>query len=191
MMRCPEALDRFMRMMKPKGSILEVGSGKGLHTRRFRNEGFTVKTIDPNNPADHVGMYPVRFSVSPFDGIWCCHVLEHCLDTNTILESMHRDLCEEGILCICIPPPRDDLRGGHIHEWNEGLLIYNLILAKFDCSEARVFRDALNICVLLKKKTIQELPRLVSGPGDLEKLSQYFPVPVRQKTDGRFGLLNW
>jgi hypothetical protein len=75
--------------------------------------------------------------------------------------------------------------------WNEGLLIYNLIAAGFDCSEARIGVYGYNISVIVRKKPARIPDDLYRDEGDVEKLKAFFPIPVHARMDGRFGNVNW
>jgi hypothetical protein len=100
------------------------------------------------------------------------------------------DLRDDGVLAVTVPPAKHEIVGGHLTLWNEGLLIYNLILAGFDCSEARVGVYGYNLSVIVRKRKT-DAPRLSMDHGDIERLARYFPLPVAQGFDGRIGNLNW
>jgi hypothetical protein len=80
--------------------------------------------------------------------------------------------------------------GGHLTVWNTGLILYNLIIAGFDCSEASVKTYGYDCSVIVKKKTAI-LPELGYDYGDIEKLSHFFPFDARQGFNGQILELNW
>ena len=125
-----------------------------------------------------------------YDGIWCSHVLEHMPDVGLFLRKVRSELKEGGLLAITVPPMKHEIVGGHTSFWNEGLLLYRLILAGFDCSQARVGRYGYNISVLVRKREY-DMPELEHDNGDIERLSRYFPFNARQGFDGRTGNINW
>lgn len=169
-----QALDRFLSY-KPE-LVLDIGSGPLWHAGIMRAAGLTVKTLDMNHEADIQCDYLTRhFNPGAFDGIWCCHVLEHQRNPGQWFDKMYYDLREGGMLAVTVPPAKDEIVGGHVSVWNEGLLLYHLILAGFDCSQARVGRYSYNISVIVQKRTVS-LPVLKSDYGDIEALSDYFPV---------------
>jgi hypothetical protein len=76
------------------------------------------------------------------------------------------------------------------HYGIQGLLLYNLIIAGFDCSEASVKTYNYNCSVIVKKKPAT-LPKLRYDTGDIERLSQFFPFDARQGFNGQILELNW
>ncbi len=168
------------------GRCLDIGSGD---ERIFRDHP-NVKTCDLKPPADYVGDYLSIEFPEPFDSIWCCHVLEHQRNPGLFLEKIRRDVKLGGLVAITVPPYRTELVGGHIHLGNAGHLLYNMILAGFDCSKARVGVYSYNISVIVKMADA-ELPRLSMDVGDIEKLQRFFPFEVYQGMDGDFDSYNW
>ena len=126
-------------------TVLDIGSGKGEHAEVFRKYEKIVTTVDYNNPeADYHGDF-VNFYYTDdttqglgFECAWCSHVLEHQLNVHQFLDQCYGLLQLDGLLAITVPPRKDNIVGGHVTLWNAGLLLYNLILAGFDCSEAMV-----------------------------------------------------
>jgi SAM-dependent methyltransferase len=196
-----QALERFIAE-KP-ANVLEIGPGAGIHTGIMRDAGIKVTTAGLEPGVNVPGLYeeirpPEGWSPSsrplvggPFDGVWCSHVLEHVRNVGQFLDFIRLDLAEGGLLALTVPPARNKLVGGHINQFTEGSLVYNLILAGFDCSQARVGVYGYNISVLVRKSRIDLPPGLKMDKGDLEKLAQWFPWPVDQGDDGRKGGVLW
>lgn len=183
-----EALERILAY--PVRTVLDIGSGSGKHAERMRAAGKSVTTLDLHEGADIQGDYlETRFS-DRFDAIWCCHVLEHQRNPGTFLDKCRDDLKNGGILAVTVPPLKHKLVGGHVSLWNEGVLIYHLVLAGFDCSRAIVGCYGYNVSAIVARRDI-EIPSLTNGRGDLEALAPYFPVPVHQEAPGRFGSVGW
>lgn len=171
-------------------SVLDIGSGAGLHSNYFRDLGKKVTTIDIAGDSDIVGDY-VSTNCGKFDLVWCCHVLEHQLNVNSFLTKCYSEINDGGYIAVTVPPLKHEIVGGHVTLWNPGLLLYNLILAGFDCSEAMVASYGYNISVIVKKKPF-EMPELNYDFGDIEKLRAFFPVSVTNGFDGRLQeRLNW
>lgn len=170
-------------------TVLDIGSGDGVHAANFRDMGKTVTTLDIKPPADIVGKYTHKM-VERFDLIWCCHVLEHQLDVNQFLSKCFFDLNHNGYLVITVPPLKNEIVGGHLTLWNAGLLLYNLILAGFDCREAKVATYDYNVSVIVQKKAF-EMPKLRMDFGDIEVLSEFFPIPVCNGFNGHIQRCNW
>ena len=175
-------------------NCLDVGSGAGTAAGLIRQlTGAHVTTLDYGNAkADILGEYQgIQFVEGEFDCIWCSHVLEHQLNVNAFLRKIHHDLAEGGVLAITVPPLKPEIVGGHVSLWNAGLLLYNLVLAGFDCSDAQVKRYGYNISVVVKKKTF-EVPQLKYDNGDIKTLSAYFPAPYDcEAFNGDINEHNW
>lgn len=131
--------------------VLDIGAGDGKHARRFRDAGKTVLTCDLRDGIDYMD-YQVP---EPVDLIWCCHVLEHQRNPGLFLDKIHADLREDGFLAITAPPSKPQLAGGHVTIWTEATLLYQLVLAGFDCRNARVWRYGYNISCLVRNRTVR------------------------------------
>lgn len=171
-------------------SVLDVGAGDGVHAALFRGAGKTVSTCDLRPDADYPGRYTAIKFDCKFDLIWCSHTLEHQPNVFTFLKKTTIDLREGGYLAVTVPPLKPEIVGGHVSLWNAGLLLYNLILAGYDCSDAMVKTYGYNVSVIVKYKPAK-LPKLKMDFGDIEVLSPFFPMEVRNGFDGRIEELNW
>ena len=78
--------------------------------------------------------------------------MEHQINVNSFLEKIRKDLKEDGFLCITVPPAKHKMVGGHVTIWNPLLLIYNVVLAGFDCKNVAVKKYDYNISLFLRKK---------------------------------------
>lgn len=171
-------------------SVLDVGAGGGIHSALFRDAKKKVSTCDIKPPADFVGKYTSLVMPEKYDLIWCSHTLEHQLNVHTFLKKVSFDLKPGGYFAVTVPPLKNEIVGGHVSLWNPGLLLYNLILAGFDCSKAMVKTYGYNISVIVKYKPIV-LPDLKMDFGDIETLAKYFPMPVTNGFNGQIEELNW
>ncbi len=218
-----EALDRLLEYDDIK-TVLDVGSGAGRQAKIMSDAGKKVTTIvfaehrnltstlritapgEELKPGDVIekhyeGDFMDTLIECPdggFDAIWVSHVLEHQLNVNSFLKRCFNLLREDGILAITVPPAKDEVVGGHMTVWNTGLIIYNLILAGFDCRNARVSgkythlqnQEPYNISVIVRKQAV-ELPALVRDDGDIGKLQDFFPIPVVHGFDGNLPPAGW
>lgn len=181
-------------------TVLDIGSGQGLHAAIFREFGKRVTEVDfgtseyflksRENRKVLYGHYLELDLVEQFDLIWACHVLEHQTNVNQFLKKVHFDLKDNGILAITVPPFKHEVVGGHLTVWNAGLLMYNLVLAGFNCREAKILEYGYNISLILKKRPAL-LPELAYDKGDIEKLLEYFPPGSKEPFDGNIRELNW
>lgn len=169
-------------------TMLDVGSGTGEHAELFRKVGKQVTTIALSD-ADIVGDFN-KIKLGKFDCLWVSHVLEHQRNVGSFLERCFDCLYEDGILAITVPPLKHEIVGGHLTLWNAGLLLYNLILAGFDCRNAAVKEYGYNISVIVRKQRAV-LPTLKMDYGDIESLKDFFPFPAQHGFDGRVQEVNW
>ena len=169
-------------------TILDIGSGEGLHSQVLMEAGKSVTAIDYG---DSIYYEKTQFSETKgyrtivadfneyefpdkFDAVWCSHVLEHQLNPNFFLKNIYNLLVEGGVLCITVPPGRNTISGGHVSNWNAGLLLYNLVLAGFNCQDASILKYGYNISLIItKRKAIYD--SLSFDSGDLRKIKGCLP----------------
>lgn len=203
-LRGEKILNKFLEMKFD--SVLDIGAGSLEHTEVFLNNKKIVDICDYGNSIyydkrvtkneskirnRYIGDFNNIDFKDNYDAIWCSHILEHQLNVNTFLKKIHLLLRENGYLSIIVPPRKPFIVGGHVTIWNAGLIIYNLILAGFDCSEECYIKQYdYNIGIIIKKKSIKELPKdLCMDRGDIELLSKYFPFDVKHNFNGDLLLL--
>lgn len=190
-------------------TILDIGCGTGLHSDVFMRYGKGVTAIDYGNSEyfslnkSNVRTIVADFNTyefnQKFDCVWCSHVLEHQLNVNQFLLKVHRTLKADGILALTVPPLKHQIVGGHVNLFNAGIVLYHLILAGFDCSQASVLQYDYNISVIVKKMPAFMLPSDLSfDSGDIRKLRQYFPEGIEYDSeihddtfDGNIQSHNW
>lgn len=167
-------------------TVLDVGSGEGLHSDLFLRNKKTVTAIDYG---DSVYFKNLIGSISTivgdineygfsqkFDVVCCSHVLEHQLNVNSFLKRLYSLIEDGGFLAIAVPPSRSTVVGGHVTNWTAGLLLYNLVLAGFDCSNAKILSYGYNISVIVqKKRSDTALPNLGYDVGDIRLIKSFLP----------------
>ncbi|WP_404926460.1 hypothetical protein [Mesorhizobium sp. ORM16] len=128
--------------------------------------------------------------------VWVCHVLEHQLNPNAFLRPYLARLRPGGFL-VTVPPMKNQFVNGDVSLWNAGLLLYHLIFAGFGYRHARVGTYAsgpgypvYNISVVANSRG-SDPPASAQDAGDIERLADSFPRPVRQGFDGRLSDMNW
>lgn len=189
-------------------TVLDIGSGAGQHTEMFIQSGKDVTAIDYGdsiyfrNNKSRLKTIVADFNEYKFDMeydcIWCSHVLEHQLNVNIFLQKIYSLLKTGGILAISVPPLKHEIVGGHVSLWNPGLLLYNLVLAGFDCSNAKIINMDYNISIIVEKQNKVNLDEISFDSGDIRKIKQYLPKELKfnpnQNDDpfnGNIRLLNW
>jgi len=176
-------------------TVLDIGSGpsQGLNAANFFKElakDVTRQDINPDYKPDLLGDFNNLATDKLYDCVWCSHVLEHQLNVNHFLTKIFHTLKDNGVLAITVPPLKHEIVGGHVTLWNAGLLLYNLILAGFDCKDAAVKSYGYNISVIVNKRTAI-LPELNYDAGDINALNEFFPLGVYEGFDGKIEELNW
>lgn len=185
------AIERFLKL--PFNTVLDVGCGQGAHSNVFRNFGKNVTPIDigTSYPGAIVDDYNKHAFLHEFDAVWVSHVLEHQENVGLFLKKIFLDLKDHGYLCITVPPMKPNIVGGHLTVWNAGLLIYNLVMSGFDCSQAKIKKYGYNISVIVQKKGFNR-PNLKYDCGDIEMLAPFMPVGMKKQSfNGEVEELNW
>lgn len=182
-------------------SVLDIGAGSLEHTKEFIKNNKIVDICDYgtscyfNNKDEtiissirnkYIGDFNKIVFKEKYDVIWCSHILEHQVNVNSFLKKIHTLLNKDGYLVIIVPPRKPFIVGGHVTMWNAGLILYNLILAGFDCSkECYIKQYDYNIGIIIKYKPIIQLPELLTmDKGDIELLKPYFPFNVEHNFNG-------
>ena len=176
-------------------TLLDIGCGEpsGVNAANFFKElakDVTRQDINPDYKPDLLGDFNNLATDKLYDCIWCSHVLEHQLNTHDFLVKLYHTCKTDGVVAITVPPLKHEIVGGHVTLWNGGLLLYNMILAGFDCSKASLAEYDYNISVIVKKQRA-ELPDLKYDAGDILALQRFFPLPFGDGFDGRLTKINW
>jgi SAM-dependent methyltransferase len=190
-MRGMQAIERVVQY-DDIDTVLDIGSWNGDHANYLRRHGKTVSTVDFNVQADYHGNY-LDLDLPKFDCIWCSHTLEHQTNVGKFLKKCFKDLNDNGLLAVTVPSMEKygtKVVDGHMTYWNAGVLLYNIILAGFDCHDARVATYNNEVSVLVRKVKA-DLPRISSDRGEIQRLSRFFPIGVSQGFDGSINKVNW
>ena len=186
-------------------TVLDVGAGKLEAAKNFYDIGKTVDIVDFENSyylksaqtdinfinKFHKGnVLDIKID-RKYDLLWCSHVLEHQVNPNLFLKKLKSLIKEDGFLVLIIPPRKPFIVSGHVSIWNGGLLLYNLILAGFDCSNIKLIQYDYNIGVILKKRSIKNFPKLNYDIGDFQLLKKYFPFEVKEGFNGDIMNINF
>ena len=189
-----EAAQRLSELLPKGSSILDIGSGKQAQAEFFRQCGHNVHTLDiAGDSVTYLGDFMEIEIPEQYDAVWCSHCLEHQLNPHDFLKKLKTCLNPTGLAAITVPPLKHQIVGGHVSLWNAGLLLYNLVLAGFDCSKAQAKQYGYNISVIVRNSEIK-LPKLKRDHGDIEALKHYFPEGLQITNDnfnGNIEKLNW
>lgn len=145
-------------------TVLDIGSHAQHVTNIFRHLGKKVTTVEvtPGWEADYKADYLDISFPEKFDAIWCSNVLEHQRNVGQFLDKMFEDLRDGGVLAMTNPYNLDTkLTFGHCNCFSPLVLLYHLVLAGFDCSEAAVKCYNYFIGIIIKKK-YNGIPRRTS-----------------------------
>ncbi len=183
-------------------SVLDIGSGNGTFARAFRFlcKDLTAIDVVPNHPtdvnADYIGMSLQR----QFDLIWCSHILEHQRNVGAFLDRVFEDLRDDGIVAITVPWALSPLMIGHPNIFTPLHIIYNLVLAGFDCREARVKSYDWQFTVIVRKSrngvpksNVATTHYPLDAPNFHPDLLEFFPVEIPQGGHawGEADSINW
>jgi hypothetical protein len=136
-------------------TVLDIGSHAQRVTRLFRHVGKKVTTVEvaPGYEADYKDDYLAIAFPAPFDAIWCSQTLEHQRNVGLFLDKVFDDLRDGGVLALTVPYDlTTNLCFGHCNGFSPLVLLYHLVLAGFDCSNARVKCYNGNIGVVVEKR---------------------------------------
>jgi SAM-dependent methyltransferase len=172
-------------------TVLDIGCGKGIHTDIFQKHNKIVTATDYYKQFPNVveGLYQ-DLKFEPHDITWASHVLEHQLNVNDFLKKVRKETKEGGYTCITVPPLKHSVVGGHVCLWNAGLLLYNLVLAGFDCKTACIKKYGYNITVIAKASSF-DLPKLNYDSGDITLLKPWLPEFCNEGFNGDIDNWNW
>ncbi len=194
-------LHRAIGLLEPGSRVLDIGPGNCFAMEAFLANGHRAEGIGlelesyiPKEVRERYHLIEADYNTfevdEPYDAIWASHVLEHQPDKHTFVRKMHRDLREGGWLFILVPPMKAEVVGGHLNLFNNGYLIYSLVVGGFDCSQAMVTKYGYNCVVFLRKRSF-ELPKLRYDEGDIDTLAPYFPFEATQNFNGLHLEVNW
>jgi SAM-dependent methyltransferase len=168
-----QALERLIDRY-PVGNVVDIGTGDGKAAQRLRDAGWNVTTVDVAGDPDVKANFPRDWTPPELvDAIWCCHALEHQENPMEFLRACYDSLKVGGVLAVTVPP-FVRVVAGHITAWTGGLLLYNVVLAGFDCSDAAISEYGYNVSIIAEKRE----HRTVNVIGPLDGMEHYFPVPL-------------
>jgi SAM-dependent methyltransferase len=172
-------------------TVLDVGCGHGVHSTIFKEAGKKVTSTDYSTlyPGTIIGLYN-NLEFQTHDLTWASHVLEHQPDPHQFLKKMRNETKEGGWTCITVPPLKHSIVGGHVSLWNAGLLMYHLVLAGFNCKDAKIHQQDYNISIIARAESFL-LPELNYDSGDVDTLAPWLPAFCKEGFNGDIKEWNW
>lgn len=182
-----QTLEKVITLLSKESKILDIGAGKGRpHQKWFISRGMIVDTCDFFPDSTYQGDFnKVEIPQEAYDCLWLSHVLEHQLNVGSFLEKCYTVCKTNGVIAITVPPRTTYTAGGHVTQWNPGMLVYNLVLAGFDCSNAHIKQYGYNQSVIAYKKPFK-MPELKYDSGDLGTLNKWLPKGLEYQKFGNF-----
>lgn len=176
---------KFVSEFKFK-TVLDVGCGDGFAFEYLK--GKKISAVDMKPPSyDEVKWPNVEYHQTElmdwtppvlFDAMLCIHVVEHMPNTELFLKRIMSWVKTGGAWCLAFPPPKERIVGGHVHVFNMGLMLYNLVRIGIDCRKVTMVAKRYTTCIMGVKKEFK-VPPLKNGGGDIKTLSKWFPFRAR------------
>lgn len=174
-------------------TVLDIGCGTGdffyfLHKNNITFKGHGIDLVNSEDIAIHnfkyhkINFLDFKYEFL-FDLIFSSHTIEHNPDTEIFLKHMFSLLKPNGIFCLIWPIPKPEIVGGHVHIFNMGLMLYNIVRLGIDCRHVSMIKCGYNQAIIGKYKTF-DLPSLTYNRFEIDLLSKYFPFPAKQGFDG-------
>lgn len=174
-------------------SVLDVGSGGGIHARAFAECGAKVLCVDYGTSvyarsssanAQETAYVDFMNFLPPhkFSLVWASHVLEHQRNVGLFIDKLIECCADDGYICITMPDPHRNLWGGHLTQWSPGLLAYNIVLSGVDLSSSKLIRGTNEFSILFKPLKFV-LPKLTYDSGDLILLRSKLPGGLSENSD--------
>jgi SAM-dependent methyltransferase len=186
-------LDYLVRRYSFK-TVLDIGCGVGdfFHYLKQRNldvSGYGIDMVDPkdvlsiNNFTYHKLDFNRYIPDRQFDLVFSSHTVEHNANTELFLRKMMSCVKEGGIFCLIWPPPKPEIVGGHVHMFNMGLMLYNLVRIGVNCRNIEMLQSGYNLAILGYYKPFA-LPELTHNRFEIQLLEDFFPFPATQGFNG-------
>jgi len=180
-------LEGVLDKAPPPLTVMDIGTGLGVVSTVFLSLEYDVTGISLGEGTSknlsydnytHVKENLFDLDLPPVDIVWSGMMIEHMPNVNLFLEKCRRLTKPGGWFCIVAPSDETDvLVDGHLTFWTPAHLIYNLVIAGFDCSEALWYTEGRDLGLMVQRKDRPQVD-LNYDRGDLEALAPYFPTPL-------------
>lgn len=196
--------------------ILDIGPGNGEFSKLMLDAGFYVTAIgnelekgtkdllsrnnfrfvnvDLNDP-NCLDFLIISGGNKP-NAIFASHVIEHLNSPLDFLTRCNRTLSENGLMCVIVPPFKDQVVDNHIFiGWNVGYLMSLLLRCGFNVRDGKFHQIDYNVAAIVKKGN---RPRFASDEPILSRHADLFPEQIESEIrknkewfNGAIGSLNW
>ncbi len=180
-------LEHVIEKYPSPATVTDVGVGIGYTSRTFADLRYDVTGISLGDAPKSVVNIPryTHIKKNVFDVelrhadiLWCSHILEHMQNVGMFLTKCRWLTKPGGMFCIVVPSDTQDfLVDGHLTFWTPAHLIINMVLAGFNCKEARWYTEGRDIALIVPRQDMPQVD-LHYDTGDLEYLARYFPCPL-------------
>jgi len=173
--------------------VADIGVGRGLHATGFCCQNFQVHGVDGRPAEVRHPNYTHHFSwfedwePVPVDMVWTCHTLEHVPNPGDFLTKCRELTPVGGLFGVVVPDDRTDLIiDGHFTFWTPATLLYHMVMAGWDCSEAEYYTEnpeqgrplgGGSIGLVVRRKDTESFTKHHLA-GQYEEMQRYFPVPI-------------
>ena len=174
-------------------TVLDVGCGAGDFFSSLDRRGRSVDGVGVDmlpeglleySSFDYVKSNFLDFDrATEFDLVYSAHTIEHVQDTGIFLAKFFSYCKKGGHYCIIWPPPKKNIVGGHLHVFNVGLMLYNIVRMGIDCKSAKIYQSGYNLCIIGPYELFS-LPDLTYNKHELSALADFFPFPVKHNFNG-------
>lgn len=200
--------------------VLDVGCGKGLQGRIIKDYGNDVVGLTIRDKEDSGAGYNGQLldnviyedfltytSKEKFDIIWASHILEHISDISAFISSIRRNIRKGGMLALTVPAMDHNVLLAHIHYFNAGYLLRNLVVNGIDCRDAMIKVYDYNLSIIIPSvsniKAVEitgnKIEKQIACMEKENSLFQYFPREVEYYKnwngeftfDGNIYEMNW
>jgi len=180
-------IERITDEAPPPLTVTDIGVGAGIASCVFLEFGYKVTGVSladrskislPYEQYTYIKEDFLEANVPQSDIVWASMVIEHMPNVGFFLERCRKLTKPDGWFCIVAPSDPTNLQvDGHLSFWTPAHLIYNMVVAGFDCSEARYYTQGRDIGLMVKRRD-RPYVDLNYDYGDLLALSPYFPTPI-------------
>lgn len=176
-------------------SILDIGCGSGPVWPQFFEKRMAVTGVDlvpqevamaghMDRAANYIDGDFLEIQLPDmYDAVYSSHTIEHVPDTERFLMKFFSYLRPGGAFCLVWPPPKPEVVSGHVHVFNLGLMLYNLVRLGVDCRDVEMVRCGYCLALMGRYQRFS-LPELTHNEGDLDRLGAFFPFRAHQGFDG-------